>query len=505
MGTLNQERGSEFFSQAIKTLEEGDWDKAEQLFIAALNNLGNKHHLSVLALKSLVTISSNKGELEKSLDWSLQLLDAQSVTLGLNHADTSRTVSNIITMCVTLGKTSLADEVKELAQYAREAEKSTRTQQAAQLRKRNVGRPPPQEDEQDEETAGLITMTGKALPELWDKTQDAPSALAIVFVVLLLTTTFGTLAALKFTFNSDANQRVYAPQTTYMLADNSRELRYESPFKMEVAVPGEKLSIPFKAFGYDFREIGDLLLSSIIEKEHWLALTPDGFEDQTGALFFKSSSKELIVLRQVNSIVENAEVLYKRQRVYPDKLSEIGDFSYRNPYTLRRDYPVIQVVSILGNDDPNVILGRLTTGGRWGDEPASYPAGINCAHVSKKTNTSVPETFIIHAYNKYGQYFTRNDGSLYVITLQKGQLVQRSSSSHPFRGVGVIRILDLAPGLAPTLLPIFMYRLTLFYGLITFVLGVVGLIWRDEKARAFCFLLSLISLIVGVVAAVCCH
>lgn len=505
MGTLNQERGSEFFSQAIKTLEEGDWDKAEQLFIAALNNLGNKHHLSVLALKSLVTISSNKGELEKSLDWSLQLLDAQSVTLGLNHADTSRTVSNIITMCVTLGKTSLAEEVKELALYAREAEKTTRTQQAAQLRTRNVGAKPPAADERDEETAGLITMTGKALPEFWDKTQDAPTALVILFVVLLLTTTFGTLAALKFTFNSAANQHVYQADTTFMLADNSRELSYESPFRMQVAVPGEKLILPFKVFGHDIREIGDLLLSSVIEKEYWLALTPDGFDDQTGATFFKTSSKELIVLRQVNNIIENAEALYKNRRGYPDKLSEIGDFSYRNPFTLRRDYPIIQVVSILGHEDPNLILSRLTTGGRWGEEPAAYPGGINCAHVSRKTNTSVPETFIIHAYNRYGQFFTRSDGSLYVITLQKGQQVRPRIPANPLRGVGIVRILDLAPGLAPTLLWIFMYRLTLFYGVIAFVVGVIGMIWRDEKAKAFCFVVSLISIIVAVTAAFCCH
>lgn len=505
MGTLNEERGSEFFSQAIKTLEEGDWDKAEQLFIAALNNLGNKHHLSVLALKSLVTISSNKGELEKSLDWSLQLLDAQAATLGLNHADSSRTVNNIITMCVTLGKTSLAEEVKELAQYARDAEKTTRSQQAAQLRKRNVAPQPLEEDEHDEETAGLITITGKKLPELLDKAQDASSTLAVVLVIVLLTATFGTLIALKFTFNSDANQRVYQAETTYMLADNSRELRYQSPLKMEVALPNEKLSLPFKTFGYDIREIGDLLLSSIIEKEYWMALTPEGFDDQTGATFFKSSSKELIVLRQVNSIVENAEGLYKRRGVYPDKLSEIGDFSYKNPYTLRRDYPIIQVVSILGHDDPNLVLGPMTAGGRWSNEPAAYPAGINCAHVSRRTNKSVPETFIIHAYNKYGRFFTREDGSLYVVTLQKGQQLQRTISSHPFHGVGAIRILDLAPGLAPTLLPIFIYRLTLFYSAIALVIGAMGLIWRDAKARAFCFVLSGVSLIVGIVAAVCCH
>ena len=89
------------FTTAIECLEAGDLARAEKLFNLTIKKLGPAHNQSHLSYKSLISIATENGEYGKALTVSLDLLDAQINTFGIRHAETSRTINNIYTLCNT--------------------------------------------------------------------------------------------------------------------------------------------------------------------------------------------------------------------------------------------------------------------------------------------------------------------------------------------------------------------------------------------------------------------
>src|SRR5579883_1648071 len=198
---MDEERGSQLFSESMRAMESGSMSRAEQLFMGSLTHLPPTHHLTLLALKTLVTISSNKGDLEKAIDWSLKLLDAQTGALGYSHADTARTVINISTMCDTLGKHDLAKEVKELHQYASQAERSVREQKLKDLRVRNEISAP-EDTTEDEQHKNATELISSAVEEV-RKVGAHPLVTAGFFAVLMLAP-FLFFLILSWTYSTSA-------------------------------------------------------------------------------------------------------------------------------------------------------------------------------------------------------------------------------------------------------------------------------------------------------------
>ena len=505
----NEERGSQLFSEAIRALEDDDPERAEQLFIGALTNLEKKHHLAILSLKSLVTITSNKGDFDGAIDWSLQLLEAQTGALGHTHSDVSRTVMNIATMCETLGKHDIAKEVKELHQYASAAERAQKAQQVKNIRTTSKSAQvdeEPEEDEYDEKVA-TFGEYWKRQKQQWRANISQAGGLIVSLVCLVAVgVLFGGLFGLKLLYSAEHNRELSQPKTSidgstsptrYITADNRVELQFVTPTKMDAQIDANKLTLPFKTYGYSAIEIGDLLMSLPFEKELWLQRNPDGLTDGKRT-FLHDRHMDRDMLAQIVNVADMSSRYYKRRKVYPDTIAEIGDFTYFNPYTQRKDYPLIQVVTAPGHSDPAPFLNSLHRGALWPGEPMLYPGCINIGHISHQRNMSVPETLVIHGCNRNSRFFTTSTGEPYFVVFEKGEQKQPTAPKLDFlRGVSRVCVLDIDPSWAGLVQMLITARFVLFFALLFMTFYAIAGLFDNETTKKVAFGFGTIFLVIS--------
>ncbi|MDZ4837553.1 MAG: tetratricopeptide repeat protein, partial [Candidatus Melainabacteria bacterium] len=111
-----------------------DFAKSERLLRETVAMMGSTHPVAMLAMKTLGGIASEQKRFDDALQVSLDLLDAQISTFGVNHAETSRTVNTILDMCKDLGKDQIAEDIATLVKKASEVEKTKTTQSLQRLR-----------------------------------------------------------------------------------------------------------------------------------------------------------------------------------------------------------------------------------------------------------------------------------------------------------------------------------------------------------------------------------
>lgn len=508
----NEERGSQLFSEAIRSLEDGDNDRAEQLLIGALNNLDQKHHLAILSLKSLVTISTNKSDFDAAIDWSLKLLEAQTGAMGHTHADVSRTVMNIATMCETLGKPEIANQVKELHQYASEAERAQKARQVKNIRQTAKSaqlEEEPTEDDFDEKAATLPEYL-KRKRESWRGSLTGASGLTVsIAFIVALGLVVGSLFAMKLTYSNEYNRNFSQPRERtdgsigplrYTTADNLLEAQFVTPTKVEFDVELKKKPFNYNLYGYNITEIGDLLMRPPWEKEYWMMRTPDGLVDEVGRTYLHERLPDRLLLTQVLNVADMAARFYKKNKRYPDNISELGDFSYDNPYTLRRDNPLVQIVTAPGHAPPDQFLKGLGRGALWPGEPVLYPGCINIAHVSHRTNMAVPESLVIHACNRWSRFFTQSAGQPYFLLYEKGDQLQPTTPKLTFlNDIQRVCILDFSPGFAGMLLLFIKARFFLFFLALFMASYAVAGIFANEVTKKVAFWFGTVYLVLALV------
>lgn len=131
---MSNEDGNRVFSRAMFALENGEFDKSEKLLKETIEIFGNTHHISMLAMKTLAGIATDKNRLDDALTFSLDLLDAQIQAYGITHSESSRTVTSILDLCRQLGKDDVAEDVARMVEAATEQEKAKSTNSFRMLR-----------------------------------------------------------------------------------------------------------------------------------------------------------------------------------------------------------------------------------------------------------------------------------------------------------------------------------------------------------------------------------
>ncbi len=462
---MNEERGSHLFSEAIRSLEDGNLDRAESYFIDALKNLEKRHHHAILSLKSLVTISTDRGDFDTAIDWSLKLLDAQTGALGHTHADVSRTVMNIATMCETQGRPEIAREVKELHQYALAAERATKAQQVKTLResRKTIEDDQPDGTDYDVGRLTLQELVVKSTQNFYRNIDTGTAPYVSMVFLSALTMVFIFLFAMKLCYSTEHNVLISGSQPRFSAADDRIKIQFVSPKNVDITIDDKRtLKFPFFCYGYSAIEIADLLTVLPTEKEYWLKRTPDGLIDRAGTEFFSESHTDREILALMSSLQVSADSYYKRHKLYPDSLKLIGDFTYKNPYTKRIDYPFMQSVDIPGKLKPDKYVQTLKRGTLWDDEPILYPGCVNICHLSRKTNSSVPETLVIQGCNKQGRFFHKSDGSPYVVICERG-LPEKVLPLTMFDRTWRVCLLDIHPAWANIVLLVLICRHALFF------------------------------------------
>lgn len=130
--------GNRNFSVAMIALESGDFAKSEKLLRETVDMMGKNHPVAMLAMKTLGGIASEQGRYDDCLEVSLDLLDAQIRTFGVNHSETSRTVRGILKICKDHGKPEVANEISMMVDAASNMEKVTTTQSLQRLRRNDT-------------------------------------------------------------------------------------------------------------------------------------------------------------------------------------------------------------------------------------------------------------------------------------------------------------------------------------------------------------------------------
>ena len=304
------------------------------------------------------------------------LLEAQGELLGYSHADTSRTVQNICTMCVTLGKTEIAEEVRQLAKDASDKEKIERSAQVKELRSRDALRAEDEETE-DTEDQGPPTV-GEALSQISSSILSTGAVPALLLVFSIVGVIFIPLAVLSFTYSDTSLPPHLAKDSTFVTINGDSEVSITSGSRVSLSGADSRRDAALIVNGRDARELGELLLNPLTKSEYLLRAVPEGLIDSNGRIIFKTEAEEFAIIKQQEEVARAANEFYTREQRYPEEIDQLGDLSYENPFTLRKDSPLIQSVTIPAQANAKQYIDGLTAGARWEGEAAFYPGAINC-------------------------------------------------------------------------------------------------------------------------------
>ncbi len=491
------------FTTAIECLEAGDLARAEKLFNLTIKKLGPAHNQSHLSYKSLISIATENGEYGKALTVSLDLLDAQINTFGIRHAETSRTINNIYTLCNTLGKHELA---REIMQMAKDAEQQTVASSVKKLR--GDQEELPEEEEEKIELPGAQTMIGKItqpVNSLFDIMGKRLKRVVCVTILLALTATiFGTLFAFKTMEKSGSGGSTMLSMNNYSSADGRVSLDFGKNGKAQIKIDQKSLALPTRYYKNPSQHFASLLLSPVNSRELWIFKTPQGIDGVGNCTLFADSNEEMHIVAMMKKVTRVSNRWFQDEKKYPETLhtEEIRSmFEFENAFTLRTDYPIVQQLQLPDERFTNInqLLSILANGGTWTNEASLYPGAINCLHVTAETENSFIEKFIVHGCDRYGQIIRDASGRSFTLVSSGGHL-ERSTGPVPasVTGASSMAIIDQSMGGMVLLLK---YRLTIFYlGLSLLYLALAKLL-PDGLAKILAGLCSFGFFAVSIIAA----
>ncbi|MEZ4535021.1 MAG: hypothetical protein R3D26_08470 [Cyanobacteriota/Melainabacteria group bacterium] len=501
---MSDQADASYFTRAIECLEAGDLDRAEELFKLTIQQLGNQHNQAHLAYKSLISIASEKGEYNRALNVSLDLLDAQINTFGIRHAESSRTINNIYTLCNTLGKHELA---KEIMQMAKDAEQKTVASSVKKLR--GDQEELLEEEEEKIELPGAQTMIGKItepVNSLFSIMGKRLKRLVCMIIVLGLGgTIFGALFALQYLEKGRADAVKALARQNYYSADGGISLDFGKGGVAAFEIADKTLELPTSFYSNPAGNIGSLLLTPITSREFWIYKTPQGIDGMGDFTLYGSGSEEMEQIAMMKNIISVANRLYEEQKQYPESFKEGLEnermFVYKNPFTQREDYPVVQQLKLPDRRFQNInqLLAALRTGSTWTNETSLYPGTINCLHVTAETENSFQEKFIIHGCDRYGRLITDASNGTYLLISTGGITEKRTTPiGAAIKGASRVSIIDQSmAGLAPLL----KYRLTLFYAFLGILFLGVAKVIPDGLSKGTAGLAAVIFFMIAAVAA----
>lgn len=381
---------SNSFTKAIESLQEGDLETAEHLFITTVKALGKEHNQSHLSYKSLISIYSEQGEYKAALNTSLDLLEGQIGALGIRHAETSKTINNIYTLCNTLGKHDLANEIMQMA---RDEEQKTVASSVKRLR----GEDAELEEEEEEgkiELLGAETMIGKItapVNSVFSIMGKRLKRVVCIFILIVFSSTiFGGLFAFKMLegSNSDGTNRFL--NNIFVSASDDVQLKFPESKTATVVVGNQRQTLPTTIYDNVWAKLGSLLLTPVNAKEVWLYGTAQGIEGVGNFTLYASDSTEVDIITMMKNLMRTANRSFKQEQNYPKDFHLMENksmYKYDNPFTLRVDYPIVQKLRIPDKRFKTMpqLMKSLESGGRWSGEPFAYPGAINCGHIIAET------------------------------------------------------------------------------------------------------------------------
>lgn len=491
------------FTEAIKCLETGNLEEAETMFLKLIQDFGADNEHSQLSYKSLIGIYSEMSEYTAALNTSLDLLDAQVKTNGIRHADTTKTINNIYTLCNTLGKHELA---KEIMSMAKAAEEKTVKSSVKKMRKEEAELEP-EEEEGKIELPGAETMIGKITAPVnsaFDMMGRRLKRVVCLFLLTLFTVIiFGGLSTLRYLEKPITSDEEDILSKSYISSSADIDLQFSQTGKAVFKLGSKKFELP-TTFVYDsWSRIGSLLLTPVTAKEFWLFRNAQGINGLGNYTLYASDSTELDTITMMRNLARKANTDFHKNQGYPYEFK--GDdsklFTFTNPYTLRVDYPIVQEVKLPDKRFRTMdeALLALKRGSTWTQEAFAYPGAINCGRIVAETKNSFIERFVIHGYDRYANLITQSDGNAFLLVSSGGEMETGfQTSKSDLSGASRIAIISKSlSGYAA----LFKYRLTIFYSILGLSYLLIARFIPDKVASVIAAVSSFICFALGAVAA----
>ncbi len=412
------EDGNLLFSRAIRSLETGDFDEADRLFGQTLRALGTDHPTSMLTMKSMIEIRHQKGDQKGALGYSLDLFDAQSRVLGVNHSESKKTVNSIVNLCQALGKEDLAAEILGLVKGAQTNERATAQGQRKQLR----------DKDDDVPDVAKVPLAQKLLAPVFDpvitilassgeRRSGAEQPLLWLIGAVLVLNLVGS-AILRTQATNVGNTELSQIHKQFKTADDVGFISFLSDRRMVVKADAPNYEASYKALGFELADIAEIVdLANCFQKEYWLQEKTEGLMDRTGRTFYRYDAPELKIAKRMRTVCDTATQYYLDRHHYPGFITDISPtkFSYLNRFTLREDHPIIQLLTMKDDDKAGALVSRVQAGEQWPEEPVLNAGAINCLSLSSSGEKIGRDWFVAHSCDRNGELLRAVDGKPYVV------------------------------------------------------------------------------------------
>ncbi len=232
-----------------------------------------------------------------------------------------------------------------------------------------------------------------------------------------------------------------ASTSSFATTDGVVRLRFFNDKEAEIECENQIIKLPVVKLSESIDSVLKINDVSSFGKRVWAETAKEGINTDGDFRLFSPDSMESKLSEACRYVSNALNEYYKKNSSYPDNRSDLianGRLTYVNPYTGKAQAVTYQNFSQFmqvdyvfdGVKDMDHAAEFLRAGGRWNDEPAFLPGGINA--VSRFSGEKHGEAFIVpsvfmHVADKDRQLVTgAQAGSVLVYQLNKGEFANDS-------------------------------------------------------------------------------
>jgi len=116
MGLIKQYNDDQWSNFALVMMENGDWNKAEQLFVEVMKMrkklLGTEHPSTLASMANLASTYRNQGRWNEAERLEVQVMDMRKKLLGIEHPDTLASMANLASTYRNQGRWNEAEQLQ---------------------------------------------------------------------------------------------------------------------------------------------------------------------------------------------------------------------------------------------------------------------------------------------------------------------------------------------------------------------------------------------------------
>jgi hypothetical protein len=221
----------------------------------------------------------------------------------------------------------------------------------------------------------------------------------------------------------------------YRTAAGDIQLRLIDPSSAQLSSDTISARVPCNMFLGDWRDCLNISFSALIQKQHWLMRTDEGFKSDEGPLLYCSGGPELQIADHMENLANIAASLYSGTGVYPMSIGDFprGRLAYANPFTKETVRPVVERLYFETDKDPLKRVPALSEGASLPDESGIGPGSIHCYSVTIQTPEPAKSMFYVRGYDRNGAPLIGSSlGTNYFLALKDGHWIRHDDTLPSF-------------------------------------------------------------------------